>query len=323
MFGTNGLPLDLVRKVAKMYDLPDVQVRWRLYSRKSQPLLLETDHQQYVLLPLGSPHSLYCLREQHFLARWLAERGFPTPYPLLNSEGSSFTIIDNAIFVMYQFVKGDTFQYENSEHITSTAIALAQYHLLVGDYPVSKLHRAHESCPASKLHKEFCQELTDKANSMNSHTSPFSFSQGLDSDVLDKNDLQYVAMRIPLLAQIISDVNYRTTLPNVLVHGDISPSNIILGDNKLLALLDFERSHYDARIVDIGIALARLTCTQDKLCLKPDLVQAFMSAYNDLAPLEDCEFEILSLMVEGKIAMSVVREITTIPQVSARRGKSI
>jgi hypothetical protein len=41
-----------------------------------------------------------------------------------------------------------------------------------------------------------------------------------------------------------------------------------------------ERRHYDARIVDIGIALARLTCTRDQFGFKPDLVQAFVPSYN-------------------------------------------
>ena len=317
-------PYDLAYKIAQMYGFPDMQIIRRLPARKSHVLLLETPHQQKcVLIRLGSLQCLYCLAEQHSLERWLAEHGFPIPYPLLNREGNSFTILDGAIFVMYPFVSGEPLQYENREHVTSTATTLARYHLLVNDYPISRLHRSQEFCPISRLHRsqEFSQELTDKFNSMNHQTSLSSFSQLLlDSGILDNNDIQYLAMRIPALVQIISESNYTTTtLPRVLVHGDISPSNLILCDGQLVALLDIERRHYDARIIDIGIALARLTCAHDQLSFKPDLMQAFVSAYNELSPIQEREYEILPLIVEAKIAMSVIGKIMNLAKASPEK----
>jgi homoserine kinase type II len=80
-------------------------------------------------------------------------------------------------------------------------------------------------------------------------------------------------------------------LPQQLIHGDYTPTNVLCSDAAVTAVLDFERTHPDARIYDLAIALSSW-CTFDDTYDRR-VWRAFGSGYSRVIGLDPFERDAL------------------------------
>lgn len=85
-------------------------------------------------------------------------------------------------------------------------------------------------------------------------------------------------------------------LPHALIHGDLFYDNVLVEDQAIRAIIDFEEACRYYRVFDLGMAIVGL-CTQGTtVCLSK--ARALVSGYEQGQTLEGCEKEALQLFVE-------------------------
>ena len=86
------------------------------------------------------------------------------------------------------------------------------------------------------------------------------------------------------------DLSYMNLLPRGLIHGDFSYTNLIVDQNGILTLLDFDHLRQDILLTDL--VRCHLFYGFDKEgSLKEGTIQAFVSAYNSVRPLKAAELD--------------------------------
>lgn len=97
---------------------------------------------------------------------------------------------------------------------------------------------------------------------------------------------------------------YGGGLPQQIIHGEFVPRNVLLMDNQVVAVLDFETCRVDLRIIEIAVAVLAWGSFDDNHDATP--VQAFMTAL--LHHIEWTDAEIAAL----PLAMRLVRTVRLI-----------
>lgn len=80
-----------------------------------------------------------------------------------------------------------------------------------------------------------------------------------------------------------------TTLPRQIVHCDYDPSNILVNEGRLVAVLDFEFAAIDLRALDLAVALSWWPIKQLGTGAEWPIIEAFGRAYCQIAPLTSAE----------------------------------
>lgn len=79
---------------------------------------------------------------------------------------------------------------------------------------------------------------------------------------------------------LLSNINIRSR-PDIVVHGDFTPWNLLFKEGRLSGILDFELSHRDHRVADFALSWRG----------KYDDV---IHGYDDVSPLEPDEWELIT-----------------------------
>jgi 4-aminobutyrate aminotransferase-like enzyme/Ser/Thr protein kinase RdoA (MazF antagonist) len=136
----------------------------------------------------------------------------------------------------------------------------------------------------------------------------------LQWDLLRTGDLRDDARRIP-------DERYRTIATTLLdrialevlpvagrlrrsvIHGDPNDYNVIVADDRVVALIDFGDTVHSATVCDVAIAAAyAMTGTHDPLGAAAHVV----AGYESVLPLQDAERRLLFPLILARLVMSVV-----------------
>ncbi|MGB1285938.1 MAG: phosphotransferase enzyme family protein, partial [Aggregatilineales bacterium] len=94
-------------------------------------------------------------------------------------------------------------------------------------------------------------------------------------------------------------------LPRQICHNDITPGNILVQDDAIMALLDFEFITVAARALDIVMALR----TTMRLWENPaplDTVRHFFAGYNQVIKITPAEIEALPMLMRLRSALPII-----------------
>ena len=98
---------------------------------------------------------------------------------------------------------------------------------------------------------------------------PKSFRYGLESfyqlteEIIDHPFVKWLSLKSRYLQE-----NIPHDLPKALIHGDLFCDNILVKENRLIAIMDFEEASFYYRMFDIGMAIVG-TCIKDHgICFK-------------------------------------------------------
>ena len=112
----------------------------------------------------------------------------------------------------------------------------------------------------------------------------------------------------------VLDTSRRHNLPQSFVHTDVNDNNILISHTQpptITALLDFGEAYYDYQFFDISIAIAyaMLSDLADDVSLFDVggyLLRGYCSAETGAPPLAEIEFQMIKLVAEARLALSLV-----------------
>lgn len=92
-------------------------------------------------------------------------------------------------------------------------------------------------------------------------------------------------------------------LPASALHGDLTLSNVLIGDGRITGVIDFGDMHHTARVCDLAISLTSLLRETDDLWAD---ARQFLDAYQRVLPLDPAEVALIGELVLARSAASIL-----------------
>jgi homoserine kinase type II len=169
--------------------------------------------------------SMESVRFEANLIRYLYDKGFPCPAPLMNKHGRFIGIFQNKPYVLFEFVDGVHISNLNETQRSQLIEQVARLHSLTKshhpEYAVHRLNYNMETC------RKLAQENADRINTRNSQEKLQWYINQLDK------------LQLP------------RSLPMGICHCDFHPTNILFLDGEFKALLDFDDANYTYLVFDL------------------------------------------------------------------------
>ncbi len=174
-------------------------------------------------------------RYRHALIAWLYRHDFPVP-PLIPAKNGDTLQVQNGRYIeVMQFVPGGDFDQDNPNHLWSAGRVLAQMHNLLEDYPK----------PPDNVHPRYIPEHALRLIEI-----------VLERDVMGDlaEPLIWYDRRAARIRKVLSEEMY-STLPKVVIHGDVHRDNFLFSHSDITAVLDYDQVSWQSPIADLADAL--------------------------------------------------------------------
>jgi homoserine kinase type II len=230
---------------------------------------------------------------QHALIRHLHRAGFPAPEIVSTRRGESYLVLDDGVYEVLALITGAFGDDRDSTFRAAAARVLAHYHISVQEFDEPALHRLPVRYHPATLTEIVDRLLTDRPD-----------------DVPEGDDP--LLMRLDQHAhEIAAGLRAFTALPALVVHGDYYTQNIIVRDNRIAGVVDYDEAHWAPRAIEVAEALIyfareELRDDHDRSrfrhivytgCLDLGLARQFLSAYCEILPLAPAEIEAFPYLV--------------------------
>jgi Ser/Thr protein kinase RdoA (MazF antagonist) len=240
------------------------------------------------------------MRFEHELVAHLRNSGFPAPVVVPTVSGDTCAAVVGDLYSVSVFVDGSGYEAGNAEHLRESARALAEYHRISASFrPLS-----------SRSQEPFLNEnLRERLTEMPPPEAICDFA-----DVYADHDLQIPDLLESLFYALekseevlgLLDRLY-PELPLLTIHGSCRRRSAIFSGDRLITMLDFDNARYEARILDLAIALhdfARVFGERGspdfKVPLDLEIVSEFLGAYLQDNPLELAEVVALPALLAAR-----------------------
>ena len=252
---------------------------------KPRPLSIDQSHGTSLQQELLRANKIF-----HHLAR----HGFPAPAPLRTKAGSTIATIKGEHYAVYPFVHGRAMVRGNARQVAEAGTALGSYHLIMADYP-RRMSRSEEPFPSR--FQDRLDLFTENVEALDGQPSALRIEASLDYFKDSLLDIELSLLRL----------SYED-LPQLTIHGDYRRQNILFEGDRLAAVIDFHRSRFEARSLDLAIALADiLPRTSNGHAL--GLARSFINSYERVQSLSNDEQEAIPVLVEARVAWRAFRRI--------------
>jgi Ser/Thr protein kinase RdoA (MazF antagonist) len=232
------------------------------------------------------------LRE-HALLRYLAGTRFPVVPALESRTGATVLTTGDATYALYPFIVGHHPDPGDAGAAAVAGQALACLHALTRGHPCAPPN------PRPPMHHRFL-------------ASAARFGARVDAVLADPSlhgahaDARWLAKRVQLIARRLR-APALAHLPSALIHGDFNPENLLIDDDALAAVLDFDLATDDARVADLAVALHYLARPARRGPLAAPVAEALLGAYEEHARLSAPERHALAALIEAKAARAPMR----------------
>ena len=201
------------------------------------------------------------------LMQRLRQINFPTAYPIARPDGAYVTRVGEENVMLYDFIPG-----QEPEVNCATAAEIGE---AVGK--LGTLQAGPELEKINAVHIRNCQQLIAEFGQATNHY-PDIFSYFAEQ----------TAYLEPLLAR---------PLPAGIIHGDVFPNNTLFAGDKLLAIIDFEEACTDHLLMDVGMSMNGFCFVDNRLDM--GLAESFLAAYTRQRPLQEEEWSLLPVYLQG------------------------
>ena len=177
------------------------------------------------------------IRAQHALITYLKPKCFPVPQILPTTSGNTLLVLDGDFYEIQTFIDGVPYQTERAAHFRNAAAILGFYHMCVEGFSSPALgEQGTLYCP-EKLNENLNKVVTRWEEERNSMT--------LDTLKRLKANAVNLAHRFSKHPQ----------LPELVIHGDYHAGNLIFKDDKIAAVVDYDKASWQPRVAELAEAL--------------------------------------------------------------------
>lgn len=248
---------------------------------------LRTDAGRYVVRRSREGRSFAAVEFEHSLMEYLSDHGFPVPPLLRTRDGESCHPVEGRPYRITGFVEGGPYSPEDARHLAAAARTLALYHRLVQGYDPGREKPGLRSI------------LADLEEGLR---LPWPPSGRPLADVSPALAECLACLGRQLLATCAWLVKSDAVPPRVVVHASCREGSFIFRGARVVAMLDYDLAHTDARTLDLGIALLSLAAVRPaKTRLDPAAALAFLRAYRQVAPISGDELALLPWYLRARI----------------------
>ena len=201
----------------------------------------------------------------------------PVSIAIKNIDNEYISIFNNKKFALFEYIDGNSITKIDTHIIREIAIYLGKLHSFTKDISFEKYNRKtrinfdfyHNEIKKSEIDFKFKNELLNSADKING----FDFS----------------------------------ILPSGVIHGDIFPDNVLLGDyNNIKVIFDFNESYYAPFIFDIAIVINFWIKINDfDFFTENNLIRDFLNYYSKYRKITKEELKLLDIACK-KIALTFI-----------------
>ena len=201
----------------------------------------------------------------------------PVSTAIKNIDNEYISIFNNKKFALFEYIDGNSITKIDTHIIREIAIYLGKLHSFTKDISFEKYNRK------TRIDLDFYYNEIKKS----------------EIDFKFKNELLN-------LADKINDFDF-STLPSGVIHGDIFPDNVLLGDyNNIKVIFDFNESYYAPFIFDIAIVINFWIKINDfDFFTENNLIRDFLNYYSKYRKITREELKSLDIACK-KIALTFI-----------------
>lgn len=260
--------------------------------------LIETEDSKKYILRIFEANRSISEEEQELKFLCKISNFIPVALPILNKENKYISQINNKKISLFTYIDGEILS-ETTEN----------YLKQIGEY-LGKLHHYSKTIKKENFDRKTRIDFNYYFKKLKEYQNKF-----IDMPVLPHENLR-VSKRTGLLkdskknlmeiAAEMSKFNF-DTLPSGIIHSDIFQDNIIVKDNKIKAILDFNEAHYAPFIYDIALVLS--FWIKDKNFsndVEKELEEAFISSYSKYRNIEKEELKFLKIACKKTVLLFIL-----------------
>jgi len=297
MTRAESLPLDALTTA---YDLGPWESVRLLPGGKSQHYHVVTPRGAYVVRRSYRSKTWEALRFEHELMAYLRRHGFPVPEVVPCVNGDTAVAVDGRLYRVTAFVKGSGYQAGNVAQLQEVARALAAYHRLAASF------RPSSSPPPRESLNEGLRGRLAALPSVEG-LADLPGARG-EADPQVRPLLQSLPYALAASAAVLGHLDrLYPSLPRLTIHAGCRRGSVLFTGDRLLAVLDFDSAHDEARVLDLAVALHDFAkvygdpaSSDYKVPLDLDVVARFLGAYLSVSPLSPAEREALPMLLAAK-----------------------
>jgi len=232
--------------------------------------LLKTDQDDFILTLYEKRVDREDLPFFIGLMEHLAAKGIACPTPIKDREGRVLRELSGRPCALISFLQGMWVRRPLPNHCAELGRAMAGMHLATADYAGSRKN----SLSVTDWRPLF-EQSKSRADSVQS---------GLAAEIEEE------------LGKL--EAEWPHGLPQGIVHADLFPNNVFFIGDKLSGIIDYYFACTDALVYDIAICL-NAWCFEQDGAFNTTKARAMLSAYQEIRPLSQAEFDALPLMARG------------------------
>ena len=261
--------------------------RWRSWRRtdvgaSNASWFLETDAGSFVLRRSHRLKTAAGARFECALLDLLCQRGFPAPEVQRTSDGDVLVELDGVIHMVMSRLPGSSFDGGSAMHRAVAARGLGRYHTIVSELAAPE--GTNRSFALARLGPEGRASLAAAVETV---------CPRLDADARETlhSRAGYLAGEMVRVEEQLED--RQDVLSTVVVHGSYGPTALLLTDDRLTGVVDFDRAEVDLLGLDLAYALDAFcrpgAVRRMGIGLDQSLTREFLTHYRPEAPASDAD----------------------------------
>ncbi|WP_170319850.1 phosphotransferase [Polyangium spumosum] len=273
--------IEAIGEALMAYDLGLWESVRPLPGAKNDHYEITTNRGRYVLRRSRPTKTLEALRFEHELMSFLRSRGLPVPAIVPPAAGGTWVVVEDHLYRVTAFVHGAPYRSGELRKLQAVARALGAYHQHAAAF------RPSAPCPGEPSLEEGLRERIARGPARRAD-APARLS-ALHSRALAQAE-----------ATLVSLAPLYSTLPRQLIHGGCRRDSFVFSGDDPCGLLDFDSARFEARALDLAVAIhdfARMECAA---ALDLAVVAAFVEAYQAVEPLSPVELHALPLLLKAR-----------------------
>lgn len=272
MLTKQKLPLVTLRELLKRFNLGTIKKIKPLATSGNIAYIINTNKKNYLLRlsPLGFRwRSKQEIDAELEIISYLLKKKFPVPKPIITKNGKQIISWKNHFGYLREFINAKPKLNPTPEEVKHFGELLGQFHNLVKDYK-------------TKYERKHIWDLRETKK---------NFKQ--NKKIILKSDFKQKEKFVERLEKEIFSLNFPDNLPSGMIHEDLGKRHVLWYKDKIIVVIDFDRSYYGKLILDLGQACRGWCFTNNWEKWSSKNFQALISGYQNQRKLTRLEKEYL------------------------------
>lgn len=185
------------------------------------------------------------IHAQHALIEHLRQSGFPAPKILATKSGDTLLVLDERFYEIQTYIEGGPYRPDRPEHFQAAAAMLGYYHLSVDGF----LNQA-----LSDQGKLYCPQV------LNENLTNLMKEWKTCGDPRVKKIFRQIKSSASELRERFARHPH---LPEIVIHGDYHAGNLIFQNDRIVGVVDYDKSSWQPRVAELAEALIFFSSTSE------------------------------------------------------------